>query len=684
MKWGPYPLVRTLFFFAVGIASSVWLTLPASTVLWILSALLPAYGIIYLLQRRYELRATGGFVALIAVLFAGYLSGRNANASLFPRHLYGIDVAHGACKVQIVSDVVEKPDWFVATAEVNSVRENGAWRRAEGKAILYFRKTSSVHYGDIFLLRDLPSGISPPMNPGEFDYQKIMRYRNVYYRAFLDQDDYQFIGHETPNILYAASYSVRNYVNDVITTYVPGEREAGIVKALVIGIREDLDRDLMDSYADAGAMHILAVSGLHVGIIYWIFLFITRPLKGRSVKLFLSVLGVLILWSYAFATGFSPSVVRAVTMFTFFGLAALSSRETNSYNVLAASAICQLAIDPFLLFSVGFQLSYCAVFGILYLFPILFRLWIAPSVVTNRLWQLVCISIVAQTATFPLALFYFHQFPVYFLIGNMVAVPSAFVILILGIVMIVVSPIAMLAKGIGFMLNLVVLLLNEAITMIRSLPFAVADHVYLSAAQFWFLEVVVVFTVMLLVYRRYRYLMIAGIGVLCLSALAWGHVRKKPATLVVYCVPGHSAMDLFEGRNGYTLCDSSLMDDLETIEYNMTPFRAMEGEVLISRLQDQPFCRAAHGAVLLEFGGTRVVEIQSRAPGREIGSVDYLIVSNNAVADLKDIRNLIEFDVLILDSSNSISLTDRLMKQANDSGIEAHDIRREGAFITFI
>src|SRR5690606_9892162 len=219
-----------------------------------------------------------------------------------------------------------------------------------------------VQYGDVLLINGTPEELKEPSNPGEFDYKKFLTYRKTYHQHFLREGDAMKIGYEPSSRVVKYSILAREWADRAVRENVDGKQEQATASALVLGVTEGLDNDLIGAYAATGSLHVLSVSGLHVGIIYWLILLIFRPLnKTTKGKWILAVFSVLALWGYALITGVSPSVLRAVTMFSFVALARRWGQKTNIYNTLAASAICLLVYEPYLIMSVGFQLSYLAV-----------------------------------------------------------------------------------------------------------------------------------------------------------------------------------------------------------------------------------------------------------------------------------------------------------------------------------
>ena len=235
--------------------------------------------------------------------------------------------------------------------------------------------------------------------------------------------------------------------------------ELAIINALLLGQRQDISDEIYNSYTGAGAIHILAISGLHVGIILLMLNFIAKPLDyfkiGRIIKPFILIV---LLWGFAVIAGLSASVVRAVTMFSFLTFALVSKRSKDTYNLLFTSIFFLLLVKPTFLFDVGFQLSYAAVFGIIWGQPTIYNWWKIKRKIPDKIWQLFTVTVSAQFGILPLSLFYFHKFPSLLVLSNLVIIPFLGYILGFGIFIIILSllnlSVPFLAKTYGFVIGL--------------------------------------------------------------------------------------------------------------------------------------------------------------------------------------------------------------------------------------
>ncbi len=285
---------------------------------------------------------------------------------------------------------------------------------------------------------------------------------------------------------------LRFFILSHIDKYFPIQRDLAIFQSLFLGYRSLLDNELANAYSVAGVRHILSVSGLHVGIIYLFLVFITQPLHRRKYGKYLSIILIIFcIWSYGLLSGFSSPVIRSCAMFSILGIVDLIKRQHFSFNSLFLSAFIILLFDPLQLFNVGFQLSYSAMTGIFLFFKPLSNVLPERNRILKKIWELITISISAQMGTLPLMLFYFNQFPSYFVLSNIVIVPLTSIILYCGIVFLILLPIPLFANGIAYIINFFISALNKMVLTIEKLPYATLDNFYPSKIQIIFLSLII-------------------------------------------------------------------------------------------------------------------------------------------------------------------------------------------------
>ncbi|MEK6780577.1 MAG: ComEC/Rec2 family competence protein [Bacteroidota bacterium] len=682
-------MVRIAAFFIGGVLWGIYLPdiISINFAVWLFLFFLFGFVVGYFFLRKSTARSiVVGLVGLCAVFVGGYIQLLRHMETRRPNHLIHITSTIETYRAKVSSQPEEKVKSWKVVVLVDAVRDKNGWQPATGNVLMYISKKSEeidLKYGDQIFIEGAPMVLGPPGNPYEFDFKRFLSFRNIYHQQFVRSEQIKFIAPaERKGFLYY-SQQARVWASAKMKQFIIGEREQAIALALVLGVTDGLDNDLQNAYSASGAMHVLAVSGLHVGIIYWMILLLLKPIRSFSRSAWpIAIISLLCLWTYAFVTGLSPSVLRAVTMFSFMAVAKPFSRSTNIYNTLAASAFILLLYNPYLIMSVGFQLSYLAVIGIVYLQRPLYNLWEAPNRLLDWGWSISCVSIAAQIATFALGLLYFHQFPVYFLFSNLFVIPGSFVVLVLGILLLAISALSPIAFVVGWWLDWTIKILNAGVFWVEDLPYSLINGVYLTTFQCWLLMGVIISFILLFEFRRFHYIITGLILTLVYSGIQWQHhdLEVNRRQLIVYRVNGHGAMEWIDHGKSYFFSDSSLVNDWERIRFHIRPNRIASGVGNI-HINDTKFMESANGLRYFKFRDKKVFWVDqknSKLPNKVI--TDYLIIGNNAVSSLDKIQGKIEFGQLILDSSNSIAYSNRILREAKSREISIHAVLNQGAF----
>lgn len=315
-------------------------------------------------------------------------------------------------------------------------------KKSIGKIVVNVKKDSAINQfqvDDHLAVKMVFSEIAEPLNPYSFNYKKYLQQQQIHHQ--IHGDNPQFLRlNKTNQTIKGIAANIREKINVALIQYGFKNDELAVVNALLLGQRQHLTSELQQSYIGAGAIHILAISGLHIGIILLILSAVFKPLHYfKHGKLAASIIIITILWLYAIIAGLSPSVVRAVAMFTAIAIAMQVNRPSSTYKTLVISMFFLLLFNPYYLFEVGFQLSYLAVFSIVWIQPKLYDLWKPKWWLLDKIWQLLTVSMAAQIGVLPLSLYYFHQFPGLFFVSNLVIIPVLGIILTAGIVIIILS-----------------------------------------------------------------------------------------------------------------------------------------------------------------------------------------------------------------------------------------------------
>ncbi|MDR1543259.1 MAG: ComEC family competence protein [Prevotellaceae bacterium] len=380
----------------------------------------------------------------------------------------------GVFLITLTDFPTEKTKSALVYAELKSFSDSAKTENCTGKIVLYLQKDSNalnLKTGDKLLISTLLSMPETKGNPDEFDYSKYLKRKNIVATGYVSTDCWQKIGSEKGFSLFRLAQRCRMQLLDIYRDMNISGDEFGIVAALTLGYKDALSPELRDSFSTTGASHVLAVSGLHVGIIFMIINYLLVFLnKDKKKKRWKSLIVIAFLWFYAFITGLSPSVCRAALMFSLMAFGNVISRKSYTYNTIFASFFILLLINPNWLFDVGFQLSYAAVLAIVYFQPKIRKLLIFKSKPMIWLWDLTSVSIAAQLGTAPIALYYFHQFPNYFLLSNFIVIPAASFIIYAAIFLFAVHKIPIISVLASFLLELIVKIMYACIKFIENLP----------------------------------------------------------------------------------------------------------------------------------------------------------------------------------------------------------------------
>ncbi|HXA01102.1 MAG TPA: ComEC/Rec2 family competence protein [Cytophagaceae bacterium] len=665
IAWTLFPFVRFLAAFISGILCYIYFR-PAYDFLPAIISITVLYTIVFLFSRgkviMHIFRPWLGFLGLTILFLCGcHISQENdqaLNTDHFGKHLGDIEYYCGV----VINDPEEKEKTYKTVIALEDIKTKSGWKKTSGKVYLYLKKenASLPQYGDVVLVKDAPQLVSPPGNPGEFDYQAYLARQNIFHQHFIKEEDFKITGHTEPNPILAWSISLRRKSDAILKKYIPSESEYKIASALVLGIRNSLDNEIRSAYNNTGTMHILAVSGLHIVLIFQILSLIFSPFKKiKYSEIFLPVILISLLWFYAMITGLSASVLRAVTMFTFVIIAKAINRNSNIYNTLALSAFMLLLIDPMLIMDVGFQLSYIAVLGIVYLHPKIYQSIDFKNSIVEKAWEYTSLSLAAQLATFPLGLLYFHQFPVYFLISNYLLIPVSFLALYFGLALLAVGWIPIAATVLGYLLDKIIWLMNAIVYTIEKLPLALIDGIQISQTQMILIYTAIVFVLTFLYFKKLKYLSVAFFSVMLFSSFSLIKIseQKKNISLAIYNIKGHTAIALIEGQKATLLLDSGLYDSPSKINYHIQGHLTMKGCTKINKQALNELRPDIHhlkysGGMLIIWQGKRIFITNKKSYARLKISADIAIIGKDVFKNTSEALEYLDCQNIIFDSSN--------------------------------
>ena len=512
-----------------------------------------------------------------------------------------------------------------------------------------------------------------------------MMQKGISHQLYLSTGDYKIIRNQPQNPLMDYAHRARQFFKGAIERNLHEKTSKDIAFALLLGIKDDMDKDLKTAYSTAGAMHVLAVSGLHVGIIQlllsWALGFLKKRRSGRILFLFTSLS---FLWSYAFITGLSPSVIRAVTMFSIILIGQQAVRHHNVYNSLAVSAFLMLLYQPMMIRDVGFQLSYIAVLGIVYLQPKIYWLFQPGNILLEKAWSITSVSIAAQIATAPISLYYFHQFPTYFLVSNLLVIPASFAILLNGLLLLLMSLISeWLSHLLGTILEGLISLLNHCILWINELPASVIDRIWLDPTQVILLYVIIIFLTRLLAIRKPSLLYTCYLCCFAFILSSFMSIAPKfgETRLTFYEVNENLVIDFIEEGDVLTyMADQSV--ESQTIDRQVEPNRLASGLPRFSKNQLIDFESIDQLGDLIIWKGKRILVLKHSLKHykmHDIISTDVLVLSGNHYVSVELLQETLQWDTLLIDSTYDYRKAGALSSALSKNLIKHVNLQRDGA-----
>jgi len=688
------PLVRLIVPFILGIAVYIHVTGYINNI----NVVLAAFSIAYIfaitfnkIYRSYQYRWIAG-VLIYCIMFLLGLSLTQTRTSANKIN-YFENVKGSYVKVQLLEPVVQKTNSLKAEVNVIEVLddESKSITKTVGKGLVYFENSPNLHelaYGDQLIVPNNFKTVDPPKNPSQFNYKRYLSYNHMHTQAYFKENQVINLGINSGYKFKQFTFNLRANFLETLAKHIKGNDEFSVASALLLGYKDDLDDKIIKAYSSTGAMHVLAVSGLHVGIIYILLHLLLSFLNKGKLRYLKAIIILVIIWFYAVLTGMSPSVFRAATMFTFITVGTLFIRHVNIFNVLAASAFVILLVDPYTIMAVGFQMSYLAVIGIVLLQKKLYSMWAPSNIALDWIWKITSVSIAAQAVTFPLGMYYFHQFPTYFPISNLIVIPAASFILYLGMALFAFSSIPILSDLIGYALNGVLKVLNQGIYFVQSFPHSLIFGIDISLME-TFLIFICVFALAVYFLLKSKPALIVSLSI-CLIIVAYNFAESieqtKQKRITIYSINKTSGIEFADGRNRYLISDSSLINDeskmLFYVKHNWWKTGARDNYFSYEQQSLPSVFNIYHHKQFINFNGVKLLILDkefnmNQLPKSE--TFNYVVVTKNAKINLAELYNQNPFEELIIDASNNYHTIKHYQSFSKDLPIELYITNDMGA-----
>lgn len=561
----------------------------------------------------------------------------------------------------------------------------------DNNVLLYFPKDSvaeALTRGDKLWVH---TRLAPPSNngnPDEFDYARYLTRKGVSTTGYVPVGHWRVIGHNDSRTLRQMALDYREKVVGLYRCLGFCGDNLAVLSALTVGDKENLSEDIRETYSVAGASHVLALSGLHIGFLYALLYFLLSLLWNRRpfFKPFGLLLIILFLWSFAFLTGLSSSVVRSVIMFSLLAISRLQPEKPLTLNTLSATAFLMLLYNPLWLFDVGFQLSFSAVAAIILIQPGLYNSLTVKHRILRYVWGLLTVSVAAQIGTAPLVIFYFFRFSTHFLLTNLWVIPMVTLILYSSVFLLLLTPIPFLQQGFARVVDFLLSAQNRVLQWIEQLPASSLDGLWIDV---W--EIVLFYLFLMLMGRSFavrtaRSVYLPLCCLLCLvsyhaatvllnapqRSISFYNVRSCPA---VHCLADN-------GRSWLACADS--LPDVSRLHRSLAPNwnrrRLPLPETLTTDYSTSGFTFRDH---IISYAGKRICLLHDARWRYKTSKhpllIDYLYISKGYNGNIEELTSVFRIRTVILDASLSEYRMNRLMEDCHRLTIPCISLKDRGA-----
>lgn len=681
--WRAYPFIRFSFFLIIGIWLECNFNIYSPMIVLVFLLLIVVFLVGYFLKnsRFWNIKTIflGGIGSLILIFF-GIINTYFYTEKHEKNHIYQEKETIIAYQALINQEVEIRKKTLRTTLKIKAILTKKGWKNAKGEVLVYFRKDTNtiqkniVEYGDEIIIKNAPQLLTSPLNPNQFDFSRYLSYQNIYHQQFIDKNQYQVIQKTTPNYTFYYSLQFRNFCSNTLKNFVKSERESSIAVALLLGVREQMDNEILEAYSATGLMHVLAVSGMHVGLIVFLldFLFFKKWKKHQknSVRYRYASIMLILLWFYALVTGMTPSVLRAVMMFSIMIVGTAISSRVSMYNNLGVSCFILLCFNPFLMYSAGLQLSYMAVWGIVYFQPKLSYYYQPKNKILREIWLIISVSITAQLATFPLGVFYFHQFPNYFLLSNLLIIPLSTIILYVGLIALAFYWLPFINVILGTTLYYGIWLMNEITFQLQKLPFSVSDGIFIQEYELFLLYGMIFLLALFIKYKKLIYWKYIAFLVLIFVSFRIFYIYqlKKQNFIVLYHFNKNSSLHIASAEKHFVFGDSTFKKEKKNFDFATKAHLVKTGfnKTIINDWQVKKDNYQFLGKYSLLYWNEKMVFILhqklKQKEWKNLNEItpDFVIIRKNSLFDWEQIPENWNKKTFIFDGSNGLKRIKKL------------------------
>jgi competence protein ComEC len=559
-------------------------------------------------------------------------------------------------------------------ALVNSIDQE----KFTGRIILNIRRDSLRHsfvIGNQLKINATLYKNSSQKNPNQFDYQKYLENKQIYAQLYAEPDAMQLRSEIKKDIWYFTA-QLRTRIIQNLGKSKFNKKELNVAVALIMGQQQDIDPDIIQDYQYAGAVHILSVSGLHIGFILLFVTLLLKPFPNTKKSSFIKLLIMLVSLSlFGVLAGLAPSVVRSVTMFSFVAIGHYLRRSVNIYHTLLVSILLILLFQPSFLFDVGFQLSYAALFFIVWLQPLLAKLWKPKNKILTYFWDILTVSFAAQIGTLPLSVYYFHQFPGLFFVTNLIVIPFLCFIMSLGVLVMVLAAFNWVPFYPAKILEISIFYLDKIISSIASLEQFIIKDIPLNTPLLISSYLVIISTTIAFEHKRFKNLVWVMLAIIMLQVSAivtkW-EVQNQEQFIVLNTAKN----TLLVEQNGTAA----------TLFANDSLLKNSKNNKLLSSYLTANFSTLKHTNKLKNlfyFKGNKILLIDSTKVYPKNAQPDVLILTQSPKINLDRLLQTINPKIVVVDASNYKSILTKWKETCSQQKIPFHSTSEKGFYKIF-
>ncbi|WP_405292492.1 ComEC/Rec2 family competence protein [Algibacter sp. Ld11] len=656
--------ILTGYFFSIALMTALYFTLAASFFLGI------AY---FIAEKQFFKTIWFGILAFISMISIGILTVNIHNEQNFTNHYTHHILNKNNQAITFRIREVLKSNTYYDKYVIDVLQVDT--KPTKGKSLLSIKKDTinpSLNVDDIYSTKSSFNSLGYPLNPFQFDYESYLEKKYIYHQVSLKRHEL-FLINDNTHTVFGYANSTRQFINSKLKKYHFKPDELAVINALFLGQRQDLSEDIYNDYRNAGAIHILAISGLHIGVILILLNWSLKPMERLKFgKLQKAILILIILWSFAIIAGLTASVTRAVTMFSIVAIAKNLNRPTNIYNTLAISVFILLLLKPLYIFDVGFQLSYMAVLAIVYIDPMIYKLWQPKNKLLDIYWHTITISIAAQFGIAPLLLFYFHQFAGLFLLSSIIIIPPLAIILGLGIVVILMASLNILPLFLADFFGYIISGMNYIMSVISQQDSFIFNDVHFTT---WHVltSYLIIFSIIQICknykFSNLKWALLAVIGFQC--ALIYTNFRKPSNQFVVF------------HKSRFSMIGNTMQNKL-SVAHDLDSTALLKNSTIKNYTVGHSINNIEHNKLqsiyllkdkkLLVVDSLNTYHIKSFNP-------DYVLLRQSPKINLNRLIDSINPKYIVADGSNYKSYTKQWKAICKKRKLPFHDTHEKGAFI---